>query len=403
MDKNASIFLVFSTMVFTSNVLASDSILFKPVVGGAATPETIQSPTTSDQWPGWCGARILCQTQDRLKTKTVLESYYALTDGQRLTGVFEIDNIRTSWRNNALQSVFIDLEQTQSIGPLHIGKSERTEKDTVFLVNNDRLDGFVESIDVTNGVAFQAITPEKTANKPPQKQITKIPIQRIVEIRLATRVKQPTGWRFWMADGGVIDVDSWSDNKNKCHLIKPHAAPEIQDVNVFWNDVLAIAPNSNKITTLANCPWSVILDASSPGPRLSPPTIQPRIQPTAFDAIPLDLYGPGAFQFTTPQTKCTLSASLSIPNQFKNNADFQVTIECSGKVLWQTHVTPNFQTTNIQIPMDQCEMVVRLDKSKHGAFGCAIRIQDGIFISDTCGTPLEPNPPHSNVPAKSDL
>ena len=179
--------------------------------------------------------------------------------------------------------------------------------------------------------------------------------------------------------------------------------PETQGVNVFWNDVLAIAPNSNKITTLASCPWRAVIDPLSPGPRLSPATIQARIQPTAFDAIPLDLYGPGVFQFTTTQTKSTLSASLSIPTQFKSNADFQISIECAGRVLWQTKVTPEFQKTNIQIPIDGPEIIVRLDKSMRGAFGCAIRISDAIFISDMCGSPSEPSPPHSNVPTKSDL
>ena len=401
MYKHTSKWPVLCAVFFSVDVLASDSILFKPVVGGVATTETLQPLSTSDQWPGWCGVKI--QRQVSPQTKPIIESYYTLTDGQRLSGVFELDNTRLSWRNNALQSVFIDLEQTQSIGPLHIGVSETLQKDSVLLVNNDRLDGFIESIDTTNGVALQVTTPGKIANKPPQKQLTQIPIQRIVEIRLATKVKQPTGWRFWMADGGVIDVESWSDDKNKCHLKKLHVLPETQGVNIFWNDVLAIAPNSNKITTLASCPWRAVIDPSSPGPRLSPPTIQPRIQPTAFDAIPLDLYGPGVFQFTTTQTKSTLSASLSIPTQFKSNADFQISIECAGRVLWQTKVTPEFQTTNIQIPIDGPEIIVRLDKSMRGAFGCAIRISDAIFISDTCGTPSEPNPPHSNVPTKSGL
>ena len=392
----------FLTTFFTVGVFANDSIVFKPVVGGTEKQETLPSLSTSEQWSNWCGVRVEHPTRVD-PTKSSIKSYYTITDGQRFAGVFELDNAKLSWRNNTLQSVVVDLEQTQSIGPLHIGMLDTIQKDSVLLVNSDQLDGFIESIDTTTGVSLQTTTPGTSANEQPQKQLTNIPIHRIVEIRLATKVKQPTGWRFWLTDGSVIDVDSWSNDINKCNLINPHLVPEIQGVKVFWSDVLSIAPNSKTITALANCPWRTTGNPALPSPRLSPPTIQPMVQPAAFDAIPLTLHGPGVFQFSTPQTKSTFSASLSLPGQLKNVIDCQITIECAGKVLWQKKVTSEFQTTPIQIPVDGNEITFRLDESKHGALGCAILITDAIFISDLCGTPPQPIHHPPSAPIKSDL
>lgn len=388
-------------MFFATNLLAADLVVFQPVVSGIAIPETTQNPPTSNQWPGWCGVRV--QQQKNIFKKLNLKSYYALDDGQRFAGIFEFDNTKISWRNNVLESIFIDLEHAQSIGPLSIGGSDTKLKDTVLLVNNDRLDGFIESIDGTTGVALQVTTPGTPINEKLTKQLTHIPIERIVEICLSTKIKQPTGWRFWMSDGSVIDVDSWSDDKNKCHLKGPHINPEMQASTIFWNEVLSIAPNPNSISALANCSWKAITNPDSFVPRLSPPTIKTEVRPASFDAIPMDLHGPGGFKFTTNQTKGTLSALLSLPPQLEKKINCQITIECEGKILWQNKVTPNFKPTQIKIPVDSCEIIVRLDESKHGAFGCAIRMNEAILISDSCGTPPQSNPPPPIAPVKSDL
>lgn len=372
-------------------------------MSGAAAPVEVKTLPPSDSWPGWCGAKVKQRSVAGLFSKSGAQSYYMMIDGQRLAGVFEMGGLKPSWRNAALQSVPIDLEQTLSIGPFTRKRDLVSTKDMIILVNSDRLEGFIDSVDVATGIGLEVATPAPAPGEKPGKQVMRIPMDRIAEIRLASKSKPAGGWRIWLADGSAIDVDSWSDDQNQCRARRPHAVAEMESVVLPWTSVLAIAPNSNAMTVLANCPWKAIPEADASATRLSPPTISSPFIPTAFDATPLDLHGPGAFQFSFPKTRGTLSMTLSIPPQLGSAVGCHASIESNGKILWQGALTPEFAATDLRLPFEGEELTVRLDQSKRGAFGCALRLGDAIVISDSCSESPPPTRSPASAPAKSDL
>jgi hypothetical protein len=399
--KVTDFILVCTATLLVARALAGDSVLFQPITN--TDTQFIEKLPASDQWPSWCGVKIVQKSLSVTPLKTSTQSCYTTTDGQRLAGTFELNNTKLSWRNGAFQPFVVDLEKTQSIGPLFIGEQLTTETDTVFLVNNDRVVGFIESIDATTGVSIEVALPVTNKDLAPQKEITQIPIERISEIQLATKIKKPSGWRFWLVDGSVVDADSWSDVQNQCALKNGHAFSPVDGATISWSNILSMSPNSKTITNLARCPQKAMPNTDTQEPRLSPPVIEKKIIPSAFDAIPIDLHGPGTFEFSLEQIGGTLSASLEVPPQLQGDVECRVTIECGGKVVFQESIKPESNPFNIKVPIVGNNLIVKLDQSKRGAFGCAIRLVDAIVISDSCGTPLQPSNLPPNAPAKPGL
>lgn len=399
--KATKFFLVCTSTLLVARAPAGDSVLFQPITNTDIQP-TDKLPA-SDQWPGWCGVKIIQKSSPATPPKTSTQSCYTTTDGQRLAGTFELNNTKLSWRNGAFQPFVVDLEKTQSIGPLFIGEQSTTETDTVFLVNNDRVVGFIESIDATTGVSIEVALPVTNKDAAPQKEITHIPIERISEIQLATKIKKPSGWRFWLVDGSVVDADSWSDVQNQCALKNGHAFSPVDGATISWSNILSIAPNTKTITNLANCSRKSMSNLDTQETRLSAPAVVTKIVPSAFDAIPIDLHGPGVFEFSLEQTGGTLVTSLAVPPQLQGDVECRVTIECGGKVVFQELIKPESKPLDIKIPIIGNKLIVKLDQSKRGAFGCAIRLVEAIILSDSCGTPLQPSHLPPSVPAKLGL
>ena len=334
--------------------------------------------------------------------RALSQSFYTINDGQRFAGTFELANAKLSWRSGIQQSFLVDLEKTHSIGPLFIGERINKNTDTIFLVNNDQLDGFIESIDSTTGATLEIASKASDKSETPTKEKINIPIQRISEIQLATKIKNPTGWRFWLSDGSVVDADSWTANKSTCQLTAVHTTPVINSV-IPWNNILSIAPNPVSITNLASCPWKIIQGTDKQTNRLAPPVVSASITPAAFDAIPMDFYGPGVFEFSLGQNAATLIAVITVPPQLKGNIECRVSIEDGEKALLEQFINPESGPVDIRIPILGNKLVVRLDQSKRGAFGCAIRLEGAMLISQSCGAPIQTSPSPANAPAKSDM
>lgn len=383
--------------------LANDSLLFEPIVGGTVTQVEVKSAPTTNTWPGWCGVRIQQTPNLNNQKKLDQQSYYITSDGQRIAGRFEMDAPKASWRNSVLLSIPIDLENTKAISTSVLGKNIENTNDTVCLVNNDRLDGFIDSIDMANGVGIELTNSNNPGDEKTKNKVTYIALNRVAEIRLSTKIKKPSGWRIWLQDGSVLDFDSWSDDQNQCRLSKPHAVGEMESATIPWNNVLAIAPNTNTIFPLVSCFWKVAEADQVINPRLSPPIIISEYIPTAFDATPMNLHGPGVFRFTTPFMNCTLFTSVNIPTQLLKNIDCQATIECGEKIIWRGKINSEFKPVVLRLPITGSEFTVRLDQSSRGAFGCAIQLKDAILISDTCGNSPQPSPPPPTAPIKSDV
>jgi len=103
------------------------------------------------------------------------------------------------------------------------------------------------------------------------------------------------------------------------------------------------------------------------------------------------------------QNSGTLSTSLEVPPQLRGDVECRVTIECGGKVVFQDSIKPESKPLQIMVPIVGNKLIVKLDESKRGSFGCAIRLTEAIVISDSCGTPLQPSHLPPNAPTKPGL
>ena len=402
MGGKIKIILLAGFLFISFTASADDSLIFEPIIGGINADALVQSTPNPNTWLGWCGIRIQQQKKLNQSNRSEQTSYYITTDGQRIAGKFELDTIGASWRSGILLSTPIDLEKTLSIGSFTLGQTKQKSKDSVHLVNNDCLDGFVNSIDMTNGVGIELGDPKENNDVNLKNKITYIPIHRVAEIRLSTQPKKPTGWRFWLVDGSILDADSWTDVQNQCRLNKPHVATEMESASTPWTNILGMAPNTNTIYPLTASLWKSIDVDQNQNPRLSPPTITTEFIATAFDAMPMNIHGPGVFRFATPTPNCTLATSIHIPPQLIKNIECRVTITCGSKTLWQSKINSQFKPICLRLPITQGEFTIQLDESTHGAFGCAIQLKDAILISDTCGNVSQPNTPPPTAPTKSE-
>ncbi|NBT69563.1 MAG: hypothetical protein EBT78_17585, partial [Betaproteobacteria bacterium] len=110
--KATNFFLVCTSTLLIAPVLAGDSVQFQPVTN--TDIQVVDKLPPSDQWPGWCGVKIIQKSSLATAPKTSTQSCYTTTDGQRLAGTFELNNTKLSWRNSAFQPFMVDLEKTQS-------------------------------------------------------------------------------------------------------------------------------------------------------------------------------------------------------------------------------------------------------------------------------------------------
>lgn len=152
----------------------------------------------SDAWPGWLA--VDTRTGDRTPESDA-RSVLALDDGQRITGIFESSGHKLNWRSRDLGLTEIDLERVQWIGPPALATEVPPTRDRVVLLNGDRVDGFVNAIEPDRGVQVE------TQDSAPQAASRWIDLARTVSIQLAPRPRAASGWRLWLRDGSVVDVD----------------------------------------------------------------------------------------------------------------------------------------------------------------------------------------------------
>ena len=166
---------------------------------------------------------------------------------------------------------------------------------------------------------------------------------------------------------------------------------------------MAIAPNTNGLEALSKCFLKAEADTQIQEQRLSQPVVILHTVPEAFDAIRMDLHGPGLFLFQTNRSAGTLLATISVPPQIQKNIGCRVTILSDEKVVWESFITPEFKRTSVRLQLNGGQILFRLDRSIHGAFGCAVRLEDAIIVSDTHEMSQPPNHLLPNAPTKSDL
>jgi hypothetical protein len=141
-----------------------------------------------------------------------------LTDGQRLPGDLrpgsaEGDMVR--WMHPTFGPIDVRLDAVARARLLRPGEPSAnpttpapTDRDTVTLVNGDRLSGFVESIGDAVTVDVDGVTRQT-------------PRDRVAEIVLATPPIRSSGFVLWLTDGSIVAVGSMRTDRTGALELRP--------------------------------------------------------------------------------------------------------------------------------------------------------------------------------------
>jgi hypothetical protein len=315
-------------------------------------------------WPGWPGLWIgpsVPQAPDG-------GSAMILQDGQVLIGGFEPNGRELWWRNPKIGAVKVDLERVARIGPLAADPTRPVTRDELHFVNGDRAAGFIQSIDVAHGVRLAPITPEGT----PSTEVVDHDLERVVAVWLASRREPAKGWRFWLRDGSVIDADHWRREREQIILEGCHLAGAPPRLPLDWAQVIAVRSAPTAVLALASQRWRS--DDVADTPRLAPARGHLGAGSYALDLSPIDLHGPGIFEATIPQGAWILDASLGVPPGLQGKVACQVVILDGDREIARFPIAESSTVTPLHIMIQSGRLVVRIEHSRHGAFGAAIRM-----------------------------
>lgn len=336
----------------------------------------------SSNWPNWLAVEL---AQPDRSLDQVPRSLMALDDGQRVQGNFEMTGARMGWRSRDLGLLEIDLERLQWIGPPSMAMEPRPTKDRVALVNGDRVEGFVNAMDPERGVQVDV------PNGPDGVSTTRwMDLSRTEFIQLVARPRVATGWRLWLRDGSVVDVDQWTRTGDRVTLQQPHL-PGVESITtVPWTSILAIESPTRGITPL----WSQTWTASdlNPRQRLAPPQIL-KSTGGALDLHPIDLHGPGIFTMQVPSGRWVLCATLEAPPPLAGQLACTLQVLDGDQEVFTHRIDATTSAMPIRVPVNSGKAVFKLTDSARGAFGAAVRVRDGLLVSAAAPTALPTNAP----------
>lgn len=225
-----------------------------------------------------------------------------LTDGQRLPGrpgVVSEAGEQVVWMSDRFGELRIELDRVRRMvmRPTGSARSGAPAVDTLWLVNGDRLEGFVESVDPAAGAAESglAIVIESGGSR------TVVPSAQIAEARLANPVSAAAGPVAWLTDGTVVRVNSlMTDVPRSMFRLGAAAAGDRPGVLLAPGDLLALAPDPRRFMPLGTVPVAAhrpIGLMRRPGPV----AMLRDDQPAALGAADVLIPGPMVVEWALPE------------------------------------------------------------------------------------------------------
>lgn len=358
--------------------------------GSAGTVDSAALQTiSSDSWPGW-RAIVLARPESFFRDPST-RSMMALDDGQRVAGGFELVNRSLQWRSRELGMVAVNLERLSWIGPTAIAAEASPERDRVLLINGDRVDGFVNSLQAERGVEVEV--PNTTGD--PKKTSMWFDLARVASIRLAARTTPPTGWRFWLVDGTVVDADHWKKLESNLAIQGCHLEGVDPSTVISWDQVLAVQPLNTPVVAMSSIVWSTADE--TPQQRLTPARVRLSRSLGPLNMRDVDLLGPGTFTATIPEGTWLLNLQLESTPTLAHYTDCTIRVLDGEKEIMTEHWTSLTPPRHLQIPLHGRTLTVVISNSAQGAFGAAIQLKDGLLISMTEAA-IPATPPHPTAP-----
>jgi len=339
-------------------------------------------------WPGWIALkRTATVREDDLAT-----SMLGLDDGQVLGGGFNVVQDSLWWRSRAIGAIQVDLERVAWIGPPTLAGQPAPVRDHVSLINGDHVDGFVNALQAERGVEIETGTGGASPTR------TWYDLSRVASIQLAPRPRPATGWRLWLRDGSVIDMEAWKREGSRVSLQGLHLPGAAPRVMIAWDEVLGIQRNGSCVTALSSLPWKAI-DATDT-PRLAPAQIRmsPGVQP--IDVRAFDLHGPGTFVARVPDGRWVLDLKLAVPPALAGRTGCTVQVLAGDRELARARPGPGFAPTTVHATIEGGDLRVVISEPAHGALGAAVRLDDAMLMPVTASA-AAPSPAQTSAPASA--
>jgi hypothetical protein len=340
-------------------------------------PEAGIAGLRDTEWPGWAAIRI-----DPIVGFTPeVQSAMGFQDGQVLLGGFEPIGEELWWRHATMGAIRLDLERVAWIGPTSLADAPTSARDEVQFVNGDRAEGFVQSIDTRRGVRVELLAGAGRNESSTQDH----DLSRVAAIRLAARPEISRGWRFWLRDGSVIDADQWARDGEKvtlqgCHL--PGIAPSVA---LPWSQVAAIRGPAGGPVPLASVEWKSSDVQESP--RLTPARTRIGSPLRALGLATIDLHGPGQFEATLPPGDWILNGAVTTPPNLQGQVDCTVVALDGEREILRHRISGDAMPVPLQGTVKSGRLRLRIEDSRRGAFGAAVRLQDAFLVQGINASP----------------
>lgn len=178
-----------------------------------------------------------------------------------------------------------------------------TTKDTLTLLNGDRLAGFFLGIALITSETNPSLL---VARVEADAGVTNIAIDRVVRIDLANPLQAPVGPRLWLSDGSIVAPLEFLADPRGVAVRLARDDDGVAEVSLGTSLVQAALPRAERVVPLAALP--VRTQAPAPGRRWTPGV---RVQPEAelLGAADITIPGPMTAEWELP----TLPAASNAP------------------------------------------------------------------------------------------
>jgi hypothetical protein len=342
---------------------------------------------SSDQWPGWLG---LWQGMPE-GTTTPSGSAWRLVDGQCVMGGFDVGDGVLGWRSGLLGLLSLDLERTRLIGPVSAAMPVDLQRDQVLMVNGDRIDGFLVGIDAERGIGM-----ERGAAATGARDVTWYPIHSATQVQVSGKDQPAEGWRLWLRDGSIVDVQGWRREGGTVELVAPRLPGSATRVTVPWSVVLAIRPPQGALLPMASLPWQA--SGGEALGRLAAATARVDTDPSPLDLRAVELLGPGTFVAKLPRPDMHVRLRACLPPRVMDMEGCMLVVRDARSRRAEARLDatrPDMEWSG-QLEGDRLE--IDLQPGPGGAMGSVVSLEDAWAF--TIMAPPGARPPSTTAPGE---
>jgi hypothetical protein len=282
--------------------------------------------------------------------------------GGRLTGKPVFDATAFTWKNWWTGASLEDLSVIRSFNMVDStdfsGLSE--VEDVVSLSNQDRLAGFIDSIE--NGV----IALEKTDGT-----TLRVPLKNVDRVRFANPLKKSSGPSIWSTRGDRFQIESIQFVADSGFTVSGRSMSQ--------NLLNGIVFQGERITPLSVVPVTLHQTKNTPRFHLPKPLIDQRFSP--FDASSIELSGPIRAEWRLGQKGLGFVCRVMVPRSALSSADMRIRI-LDGEIPLTTFILDaSSPAEDVSVRLSGNILVIEVLDGGNGPIMDRIRIEEALLIT----------------------